>query len=66
MLITAEDGGKLDPAAGREAAADVVERMKALDEEGGRRDPVTPGRRRPSFLFFRVPGRRARDAVPGN
>ncbi|MBO4256225.1 MMPL family transporter [Streptomyces griseorubiginosus] len=30
VLITAEDGGKLDRAAGRAAAADVVKRMKAL------------------------------------
>ncbi|MFF0701493.1 MMPL family transporter [Streptomyces tendae] len=40
VLITAEDGGKLDPAAGREAAADVVERMKALDEVEAVGDPV--------------------------
>ncbi|MFH8533207.1 MMPL family transporter [Streptomyces tendae] len=40
VLITAEDGGKLDPAAGREAAADVIERMKALDEVEAVGDPV--------------------------
>ncbi|MFJ8545901.1 MMPL family transporter [Streptomyces sp. NPDC093586] len=39
VLITAEDGGRLDPAAGREAAADVVERMKALDEVESVGDP---------------------------
>ncbi|MFF6642045.1 MMPL family transporter [Streptomyces althioticus] len=39
VLITAEDGGKLDPAVGQEAAADVVERMKALDEVESVGDP---------------------------
>ncbi|MFI7890555.1 MMPL family transporter [Streptomyces sp. CACIS-1.16CA] len=41
VLITAEDGGKLDPASGREAAADVVERMKALDEVEEVGDPAS-------------------------
>ncbi|RCG16774.1 MMPL family transporter [Streptomyces diacarni] len=40
VLITAEDGGKLDRAAGRVAAADIVERMKALDEVESVGDPV--------------------------
>ncbi|WP_433340088.1 MMPL family transporter [Streptomyces sp. CA-253872] len=40
VLITAEDGGKLDPAVGRAAAADVVQRMKALDEVKAVGDPA--------------------------
>ncbi|UNS99442.1 MMPL family transporter [Streptomyces tubbatahanensis] len=41
VLVTAEDGGKLEPSAGRAVAADLGARMEALEEVQSVGDPVT-------------------------